>query len=194
AGAGGAHGAARAAAHEHRAARLPGTGSPRGGRSAAHRPRRGAQALLARARRAGTTTPGPRVSGRASSEPGTPASAGERAAQDPVRARSRPRAGDGFRARLGAEFTPGRIGAGAGVARAAPWFARPLAWVPAAAALLVVLGVASNRGPDWRLVAASGDGRVSVDGVPYALKDAALGSRLKRGGRVRVDGVTVDLV
>jgi hypothetical protein len=125
-----------------------------------------------------------------------PASAGEQAVRDAVRALASPRAEPAFRARLRHEFTTGRFGRrGAGLAAFRPWWTRPQVLAPLAAGLLVVAGVTLNRGPDWRLVSADGDGRVTVDGATYAPRDAALGARLRRGGRVRVDGaVTLDLV
>ena len=127
---------------------------------------------------------------------GGPANAAEQAARDAVRGLARPRAEATFRARLRHEFTTGRFGRrGAGLAPARAWWARPPLLAPLAAGLLVVAGATLNRGPDWRLVSADGDGRVIVDGATFSPRDAALGARLRRGGRVSVDGaVTLDLV
>ena len=127
-----------------------------------------------------------------------PANTAEQAARDAVRDLASPRAEATFRARLRHEFTTGRFGArGVGVAPSRSWWARVHVHAPVAAGLLVIAlaGVTLNRGPDWRLVAADGDGRVTVDGASYSPRDAALPARLRRGGRVRVEGaVTLDLV
>jgi hypothetical protein len=135
------------------------------------------------------------VSDRRGLEPPDAATAAERAARDAVRSLARPRADDAFRARLRHEFTTGRFGQRAPVHEPRPWWARAPVLVPVAAGLLLVAGVALNRGPDWQLVSADGDGRVTVDGAAFSARDAALGARLRRGGRVRVEGaVTLDLV
>ena len=120
---------------------------------------------------------------------------GERATRDALRTLPRERANDEFRARLREEFTSGRIGRRRGLVLRAPWFARPATLLPVAAGLLLVLGVAVNRGPDWRLVAANGEGRVWVGDRAFALSETeALSAALRRGGRVRVEGaVTLDL-
>lgn len=78
-----------------------------------------------------------------------------------------------------------------------PWFARPSRWLPlaAAAALVFALGLA-NRGPTWRVSAATGEGTIRVEGreVPsnasWAIEQLAA-----RGGRVQLpETVTLDLV
>jgi len=121
--------------------------------------------------------------------------AAEKAAQAAVRQLSRPRAEESFRTRLRHEFTTGRFGRRVPADRPRPWWALKRVLVPVAAGLLVVAGVTMNRGPDWRLVSADGDGRVTVDGATFAAHDAALGARLRRGGHVRVEGaMSLDLV
>lgn len=124
-----------------------------------------------------------------------PATAAEQAARDAVRALANPSPGGGFRARLRHEFTTGRFGRRVPADMPRPWWALKRVLVPVAAGLSIVAGVSMNRGPDWRLVTADGDGRVTVDGATFAAHDAALGPRLRRGGHVRVEGaVTLDLV
>jgi hypothetical protein len=76
-----------------------------------------------------------------------------------------------------------------------PWWTRAQVLVPLTAGLLLVAGASLNRGPDWGLVSADGDGRVTVDDATFSPRDAALADRLRRGGRVHVQGaVTLDLV
>lgn len=125
-----------------------------------------------------------------------PANAAEQAARDAVRSLARPSAGNAFRERLRHEFTTGRFGRHVpAMGSMRPWWTRAQVLVPVAAGLLIVAGVRMNRGPDWRLVSADGDGRVIVDGATFSAHDAALGARLRHGGHVRVDGaVTLDLV
>ncbi len=122
-------------------------------------------------------------------------STGERATRDSVRALSRPRAGDAFRARLREDFVTGRIGRRRGLLLRGPWFARPEVLLPFAAGVVLALVFQANRGPDWRLVAANGEGRVWVAGRAFTPADtAALAAALRRGGRVRVEGaITLDL-
>lgn len=125
----------------------------------------------------------------------SPATPAEQAARNAVRSLASPRAGDAFRSRLRHEFTTGRFGRRVPADTPRPWWALKRVLLPVAAGLLVVAGVSLNRGPDWRLVSADGDGRVTVDGAAFSARDAALGARLRRGGRVRVEGaVTLDLV
>ena len=124
------------------------------------------------------------------------ANAGEQAARDAVRGLPTPDTEAGFRARLRHEFTTGRFGRRVPPPQPfAAWWVRPQVLVPLAAGLLVVAGVTLNRGPDWRLVSADGDGRITVDGATFAPRDPALAPRLRRGGHVRVEGaVTLDVV
>jgi hypothetical protein len=120
----------------------------------------------------------------------------ERATRDAVRGLARPPAADAFRAGLRHEFVSGRIGRRREGASAVPWFTRRALLVPLAAGFLAVTLLALNRGPDWRVVSADGDGRVLVDGIEFAPGDtAALAERVNRGGRVVLRGaLTLDLV
>lgn len=120
---------------------------------------------------------------------------GEVAARDAVRALSREHPDDAFRARLRHEFVSGRIGRRRGLAPG-PWFARPGVLIPFAAGVLLALVTQANRGPDWRVVAANGEGRVWVGERTFAPGETLMLSRaLRRGGRVRVEGaMTLDVV
>lgn len=121
--------------------------------------------------------------------------AAERAAREAVRALARPQPDAAFRVRLRHEFVSGRIGRRRGLTFKRPWFLRAFVLVPAAAVLAVVL-LGGNRGPDWRLQSADGAGRVIVDGTAFAAADIAhLTPALRRGGHILVDGaVTLDLM
>ena len=120
----------------------------------------------------------------------------ERAARDAVRELSRPRADDLFRAKLRHEFVTGGIGARQVLRVPRPWYKRGILLAPLAACFVLASVLAANRGPDWRVVSVDGAGRVVVDRVSFAPSDgAAIAARLKRGGRVEVQGaVTLDLV
>lgn len=119
----------------------------------------------------------------------------ERAVQDAVRTLSRARPDDSFRARLRHEFTTGRIGRRPGRVPARPWFLRPAVLAPFAAGIALALLMQANRGPDWRVLAANGEGNVWVGERSFAAADtAALALALRRGGRVRVEGaLTLDV-
>jgi hypothetical protein len=132
-------------------------------------------------------------------EPQEPANAAERSARDAVRALARPRPDAAFRTRLRHEFTTGRFGRRVPADMPRPWWALKRIMVPVAAAVLAVSGAALNRGPDWRIVAATGDGRVTFAGAPggasLSPSDPAVAAFLKRGGHVLVDStLTLDLV
>ena len=120
----------------------------------------------------------------------------ERGVRDVVRGLVSPPPAEAFRARLRHEFVSGRIGRRLGLPTAGPWFTRGVLWMPLAAGLLCVALLAANRGPDWRVVSAEGDGRVLVDGVAFAPGDTVgIAARVMRGGRVSLQGaVTLDLV
>lgn len=125
----------------------------------------------------------------------TPVAAGEERARDAVRGLPRERADDAFRARLRHEFTSGRIGRRRETVPERRWFARPGVLVPFAAGVLLALSLQVNRGPDWRVLAATGQGRVWVGERAFAAADLAeMSLALRRGGRVRVEGgLTLDM-
>jgi ferric-dicitrate binding protein FerR (iron transport regulator) len=122
--------------------------------------------------------------------------AAARAVRDAVAGRTHGRPDPAFRARLKQEFQSGRFGAPRVPVPRRPWFARPALWLPVAAGLLVVAGLVANRGPDWRVVSAHGDGSVHVGGASFAPEDdERIAAALRRGGDVRIEGaVTLDLV
>jgi ferric-dicitrate binding protein FerR (iron transport regulator) len=125
----------------------------------------------------------------------TPVTPAEQRARDAVRQLPHERADDAFRARLKHEFTSGRIGRRREQVRERRWFARPEVLVPFAAGVLLALVVRANRGPDWRVLAATGEGRVWVGERGFAASEtAAMSLALRRGGRVRVEGtLTLEL-
>lgn len=120
----------------------------------------------------------------------------ERRVREALQALDRPQPDPAFRARLRHEFVSGRVGRRRGLMFGRPWFLRAFVLVPAAACALALVLVAGNRGPDWRVQDASGDGNVVIDGTVYASNDVSrMGAALRRGGRVHVEGaVTLDLV
>jgi hypothetical protein len=122
--------------------------------------------------------------------------AGARAVRDAVAARTHALPDPAFRARLKQQFTSGRFGAPRVPFPQRPWFTRPALLLPVAAGLLVVAGLLANRGPDWRVVSAHGDGRVHVGGASFAPGDhEPIAAALRRGSKVRIEGaVTLDLV
>jgi len=115
----------------------------------------------------------------------------EQRASQAVRALSTPPAGAAYRARLKREFESGVLEAPVRPVRAPlPLWRRPaLAWValPAAAAALLIVVGALNRGPSWELIASRGQGEAAVDGVPVPLARAdELRRRLHHGVRMRL--------
>lgn len=126
-----------------------------------------------------------------------PPTADERRAQSAVRELGVPGADPAFRERLKRDFVSGRIGERATLALAAPWWRRRwmMALTPTAAALLAVLVVAANRGPDWSVMAMNGDGVAVVDGAPLPMQHAMEETRrLHPGSRVQVpEGGTLAL-
>ena len=134
----------------------------------------------------------------------------EQRARELVRGLGVPRADADFRARLKAEFMAGVIistvpdsaeaplpGARV-IALPRPFFARPAFWASmasAAAALVLAVGI-GNRGPDWQVTLAKGDGEVIVGTQHVSLHDPhAIGAALARGGRVQLPaGSTLELV
>jgi ferric-dicitrate binding protein FerR (iron transport regulator) len=100
-----------------------------------------------------------------------------------------PRADAAFRARLKGEFVSGRITGGT-VPIPRPWYRRAAA--PAAVAAAAVIAVVAgflNRGPDWIVTSASGDGIVQIDGEQVAIADLnALRARVRPGVEIQVPG------
>jgi len=122
--------------------------------------------------------------------------AAARAVRDAVAARTHGRPDPAFRSRLKEKFTSGRFGAPRVPLPQRPWFARHALLLPVAAGLLVVAGLVANRGPDWRVVSANGDGRVHVGSASFTPGEhERIAAALRRGGDVRIEGaVTLDLV
>jgi len=121
----------------------------------------------------------------------------ERHAREALGSVAPPRADAAFRARLKQEFATGAISPRRGAVLRGPWYARPAAWLPLAAAAAVAIVLSGlNRGPDWQVVSARGEGFVIVGERPVPLGHAAeLAGLLRRGGRVRVpEGASLDLV
>jgi ferric-dicitrate binding protein FerR (iron transport regulator) len=123
--------------------------------------------------------------------------ADERRAGDAVRALEAARPEPAFRARLRQDFVTGRIGERAVVRLSPPWWRRgwAAALAPAAAVVVVLLVAGVNRGPQWTVMAANGDGIAVVDGVPMPMPHAAEEARrLRAGARVQVPpGASLDL-
>lgn len=135
----------------------------------------------------------------------------EQRARDLVRALGVPRADADFRGRLKAQFMAGAIPERVVdaarteappppgiIAFPRPFFARPAFWsslAAAAAALAIVVGI-GNRGPDWQVTMAKGDGEVIVGAQHISLHDPkAIGAALARGGRLQLAaGNTLELV
>lgn len=77
------------------------------------------------------------------------------------------------------------------LARVAPWTAVAVA----AAASLVAVAFALNRGPDWRVIGVRGSGTVMVDGRAIALEGAELARAVRRGAHVTLaNDASLDLV
>lgn len=117
------------------------------------------------------------------------------AVREAVAARTHARPGPAFRARLKDEFVSGNFRAPR-VPAPSPWFRQPVWIARVAAAAAVALVVFMNRGPDWRVVAASGEGRITVGNASFApAEQQRIAAALRRGGKVSTEGaVTLDLV
>jgi len=132
-----------------------------------------------------------------------------RLADEPARTEFRSRLRDAFQAgTLTAPATrspapreagpaPGRLAVRAGGASRRPWLTPERTWIlaplAAAAALLVV--VALDRGPAWRVTHVSGEGIAIVDQTPVPLNHVEeMSSALHAGARVRVpDGAEIEI-
>ena len=117
----------------------------------------------------------------------------EQRARDAVGTLPAPRPEAAYRARVARAFAHGTLTSAVRtrsvLAAAAPWGAI------AAAAALVAVAFALNRGPDWRVIGVTGDGTVTVDGASYAARSPGLARALRRGAHVVLpEGVTLDLV
>ena len=113
----------------------------------------------------------------------------EERVQSAVRSLPHVEADPAFRNRLRREFSTGQFEkrrVRAPEPKVTGWFTLP--WAMAATAVLLVIGFAFlNRGPDWRIMSASGTGNVVVNGKTLAISDrAALGQAVRRGGTVSV--------
>ncbi|MCE9627714.1 MAG: FecR domain-containing protein [Candidatus Eisenbacteria bacterium] len=126
--------------------------------------------------------------------PDEPISNDERRVSDAVRGLSSPTPDPAFRARLREQFVSGQFERPAIVRL--PWFRRPAVWGPALAAAAALVVTFLNRGPDWQVLATSGEGRVVVAGRAFDAADrAGIGAAIARGGEVAIEGpVTLDLV
>lgn len=126
--------------------------------------------------------------------PDDPISNDERRARDAVRGLSSPAPGPAFRTRLREQFVSGQFERPAVVRL--PWFRRPSVWGPALAAAAALVVTFMNQGPDWRVLATSGEGRVIVSGRAFEASDrAGIGKAIARGGDVVIEGpVTLDLI
>jgi len=118
------------------------------------------------------------------------ASPEEARARDAVRGLAAPRAGAAFRARLKSDFVAGRIGHVRTLSLAIPWYRRTAWWLalaPAAVAMLVAVVWTTDRGPGWSLVAARGNGAVTVNGAPVSLTNRGdLARAMRAGARLAV--------
>jgi len=113
----------------------------------------------------------------------------EQRVQDVIRTLPHPQADPAFRNRLRREFSTGhfeRRRARAPESKIAGWFT--WRWATAATAILLVIAFAFvNRGPDWKIMTASGRGTIAVNGTSVPASDrAALTHALRRGGDVNV--------
>jgi hypothetical protein len=123
-------------------------------------------------------------------------------ARDEVRALRGPAADPAFRARLRQSFVEGTVAAPARRTTriltgpfqpVAPW---RWALVPAAAAALLIAVSVMNRGPDWSVVHAGGEGVVIVDRrpIPVAHVTEQLASLLRPGAMIELgDAVELEL-
>ncbi|MBI1796038.1 MAG: FecR domain-containing protein [Candidatus Eisenbacteria bacterium] len=119
----------------------------------------------------------------------------ERRARDAVRALEAPRAEPSFRARLKQDFVSGRIGERRALVLARPWWRSAWALAPAATAVAAAIVIILNRGPEWTVMSARGDGIAIVDDVPVPMAHMSEEARrLRPGARVRVpEGASLDL-
>jgi len=95
-----------------------------------------------------------------------------------------------FRNRLRREFSTGYFERRRRVRPPEPKIAGWFTWrwaIPATAILLVIAFGFVNRGPDWKIMSASGTGNVVVNGKTVSVSDRkALAGGLRRGGHISV--------
>jgi ferric-dicitrate binding protein FerR (iron transport regulator) len=117
----------------------------------------------------------------------------ERSAQEALGALPSPRPDAEFRARVARGFVSGSLRSSV---RHRPLIARIELWaMVGAAAAVVVVAAALNRGPDWRVIEVRGTGTVSVDGRPLPLEGGELGRAIRRGAHLTLPGTaSLDLV
>jgi hypothetical protein len=117
----------------------------------------------------------------------------ERAAREALDALPMVRPDPAYRRRVALAFASGSLKS---TVRRRPFLLRLELWTTiAAAAALVVLAFALNRGPDWRVIEARGAGTVMVDGKAIALQGAGLSRAIRRGAHVTLPGgAALDLV
>jgi hypothetical protein len=106
----------------------------------------------------------------------------ERAAREALGALSSPRPDAAYRARVARAFVSGSLKP---TVRPRPFFARAELWsLVGAAAALVVVAFALNRGPDWRVISSHGAGEAVVDGRAVALQGEDLARAIRRGAHI----------
>jgi hypothetical protein len=128
------------------------------------------------------------------SAPETGRTPAERAAAEAVGALSSPRPDSAYRAQVARAFASGTL---TSRVRSRPLLLRTSVWAPvaAAAAALVVVAFAMNRGPDWQVLGVLGDGQAMVNGVAIPLHSPELSRAVRRGAHVVLPPRTaVDLV
>jgi hypothetical protein len=113
----------------------------------------------------------------------------EERVQSVVRSLPHAQADPAFRNRLRREFSTGyfeKRRSRVPEPTIAGWFT--WRWATAATAVLLVIAFAFvNRGPDWRIMSATGTGSVVVNGKTIAVSNhSALANALRRGGQVTV--------
>lgn len=117
----------------------------------------------------------------------------ERAAREALGALPSVRPDTAYRQRVSFAFVSGSLKS---TVRRRPFLARMELWTTiAAAAALVVVAFALNRGPDWRVIEARGAGTVVVDGKAIAIQGADLSRAIRRGAHVTLaNGAALDVV
>ena len=117
----------------------------------------------------------------------------EQAAREALGALPPVRPDPAYRQRVALAFVSGSLRS---TTRARPFLLRADLWTTiAAAAALVVVAFALNRGPDWRVIEARGAGTVMVDGRAIALQGADLARAIRRGAHVTLaNDAALDLV